>query len=97
MGCPDIYYKQAIQDLAYLLACEEDLKLARKMYEEDSEEKLEQFILEQKSKISEKKFYYNAGISCQSVFYEADQEGCDALNASAAGIIEFEYFIGLKE
>lgn len=32
-----------------------------------------------------------------SALYEANQCGCDALNAFACGLVEFEDFVGLEE
>ena len=96
MGSPSIYYKRALQDFACCLAYEEDnSKLAKELYAEDSVEKLESYILEKKNQLDEKLFFYNAGLASQRVFDNAYEEGCDACNASFGGIIDFEYFIGL--
>lgn len=98
MGNPSMYYKRAIQDFAYCLAYEENnYKLAKELYEEDSEDELKKYILYQKNKMDEKLFFYNAGLTSQHVLDDADEEGCDAANAACGGITEFEYFIGLKE
>ena len=98
MGSPSIYYKRALQDFACCLACEENsFKLSRELYAEDSVEKLENYILEKKSQLDEKLFFYNAGLASQRIFDDAEKEGCDACNTSVGGIIEFEYFIGLTE
>lgn len=98
MGNPSIYYKRALQDFAYCLACEEDnYKLAKELYTEDSVEKLESYILEKKNELDENLFFYNAGLASQRIFDDAYEEGCDASNACGGGIIVFEYFIGLAE
>ena len=98
MGNPSIYYKRALQNFSHCLAAEDnDWALAKRLYEEDSEEVLENFILQRKNEIDEKLFYYNAGRTCQFIFDLADEEGCDALNASIGGIVSFEYLIGIRE
>ena len=98
MGNPYIFYKRALQNFAHCLAAEENnFSLAKKLYKEESDEVLEDFILKKKNEINEKLFFYDAGRTCQVVMQEADEEGCDALNASCGGITEFEYFIGIQE
>lgn len=97
MGCPHMYYKRALQYFAHALAYMEDSKLAKELYEETSEEKLETFILHKKEQIDEKLFYYDAGGAAQCVIEEACEEGCDPLNASFGGIAEFENFIGFED
>lgn len=95
MGCPTIYYYKALQYFAHCLAYDEDKKLASKLLNEKSTEKLENLILDQKSKILEKEFFFNAGIIVKQVLTEADEDGVDSFNAAIAGLNEFEYFIGL--
>lgn len=98
MGNPSIYYKRALQDFACCLAYEEDnCKLAKELYAEGSEKRLENYILEKKNQFNERLFFYNAGFVSQRVLDDAEKEGCDACNASGSGIIEFEYFIGLRD
>jgi hypothetical protein len=96
MGCPDIYYKRALQCFSYALAYDIDFKLARKLEKETSEEILEEFILNKKNEIPEKEFYFLAGRTEEFVFNESDQDGCDAMNASIAGLGIFEDFIGIE-
>lgn len=97
MGCPDFYYKRALQYLSYNLTCFDDMKSAKELLGEESEEKLEHFLLDKKNQINEKQFYYNAGIAWHEVLDEARNTGNDALNASIGGLTEFEYFIGIQE
>lgn len=96
MGCPSIYYKRALQCFAYDLAYR-NRKLAEELLEENSEEKLENFILKNKELYSENKFYYEAGRTCQLVLNEANNEGCDAYNACIGGLNMFEELIGMSE
>ena len=97
MGCPQIYYKRALQCFAYALVYVEDSKLAKELSEEKLEEKLEKFILDKKKIYNEKQFYYDAGRTSEYVLNEADVEGCDAFNACIGGLNMFESFIGLKD
>ena len=97
MGCPDIYYKRALQNFAHCLAVEDnDYLLASQLHEEECNAILENFILEKKDEMDENLFFYDAGRACQVTFDEAYEEGCDSMNASCGGIIEFEYFIGIR-
>ena len=68
-----------------------------KLYAEESEEVLEKYILKRKSEIDERQFYYDAGRTCQVIFHEAYEEGCDAMNASCGGVSAFNSFIELEE
>lgn len=97
MGCPDIYYTRALQNFAHCLAVEDgNWELARKLHKEDLNAILEDFILEKKSNMDEKLFFYDAGRACQCTFDEAYEEGTDAMNASIGGVADFEYFIGIR-
>jgi hypothetical protein len=95
MGCPNTYYKRALQCFSHALAYDSDLKLAKDLEKETSEEILEEFILNKKNEIPEKEFYFLAGRIDEFVFNEADQDGCDAMNASCGGLNMFEDFIGI--
>lgn len=97
MGNPHIYYKRALQNFAHCLATEEDKwSLAKQLYDEESEEVLEEYILKRKSEMDERLFFYDAGRTCQVIFHETYEEGCDPLNASCGGIGEFNVFIDLE-
>ena len=98
MGNPHRYYKRFLQKFAYNLAVEKNEKLANEMYENDSEEELEQFVLDEKVNMDEKQFYFNAGIAYSTVIYDVWNNDCtDGLNACIGGFTEFEYFIGLRD
>ena len=97
MGCPSIYYKRALQCFAHALVYMEDSKLAKELSEEQSEDKLEKFILEKKKACNEKQFYYDAGRTSEYVLNEADKDGCDAFNACIGGLNMFDSFIGLED
>lgn len=98
MGNPSWYYKKCLQNFAHALVFMENPKLAKEISKEISEEKLENFIMEQKSKMDEKHFYFSAGEACRFTLDDADRyEGNDAFNACIGGCCEFEYFLGLRE
>ena len=97
MGCPSNYYKRALQCFAHALVYMEDSKLAKELYEEKSEDKLEKFILEKKKTYNEKQFYYDAGRTSEYVLNEADEEACYAFNACIGGLNMFDSFIGLED
>ena len=97
MGCPQIYYKRALQRFARALVYMEDSKLAKELLEEKSEEKLETFVLNKKKICNEKQFYYDAGRTSEYVLNEASKEGCDAFNACIGGLNMFDNFIGLED
>lgn len=96
MGCPDKYYKRALQCFAHALVYMEDKKQAKKLLDEKSEEKLETFILDKKKTYNEKQFYYDAGRTAGFVLNEANEEGNDAFNACIGGLNMFDDYIGLK-
>lgn len=54
MGNPHIYYKRALQCFAHCLTYMENEKLAKSLLQEESEEKLEEFILQKKKVMTEK-------------------------------------------
>lgn len=96
MGCPHMFYKMALQDFAHCLTYMDDTKLAKELSTEESEEKLEQYILQKKEQIEEKEFFFEAGRTFEHVANEAYEMGNDAMNASLGGLYEFECLIGLR-
>ena len=97
MGCQNIYYKRALQCFSHALIYMEDSKLAKELFKENSEDKLEKFILEKKKIYNEKQFYYDAGRTSEYVLNEADEEGCDAFNACIGGLNMFDRLSGLED
>lgn len=98
MGNPNIYYKDMLQQFAYNLTCMKDMKLAMSFWEENSIEKLEEYIERQKYFISDPFFYYKAGMACQAIVDEIYKNGGnDDLNACIGGFYSFEDFIGIRD
>lgn len=98
MGVPQLFYRRALQLFAWRFAAKDgDFLLAKKMSTEESEEILENYILQKKGKIKESLFFYAAGITRQNILQEAYAGTGDGLNACFGGLIEFEHFIGLIE
>ena len=98
MGCPTIYYKEALQSFAYYLNCHTDMKLAKQLNEENNIEKLERHIMEKKNSVSTEQFFYNAGMASMYTLNDADENGgCDGFNACIGGLNMFDNFIGLED
>lgn len=98
MGCPTIYYKEALQSLAYYLTCHTNMDLAKELNEEDDIAKLEKFILKKKQNISTELFFYNAGMASMYTLNDANENGgCDGFNACIGGLNMFDNFIGLEK
>lgn len=97
MSYQSIYYKRALQCFAHALAYMEDKNLAKELLEENSEDKLEKFILEKKKTYNKKQFYYDAGRTYEYVLKEAEEEDYDTFNACIGGLNMFDRFIGLKD
>lgn len=94
MGVPELHYKSALQAMAHALAFEvEDYKLASELVEEQDDERLEEYILHMKEKITSKIFYFLAGRALEWAAHEADGMGIDAFNAAVCGLTSFEDFI----
>ena len=97
MGNSRIYYKKCLQYFAYALASMENRKSAEKFLNETSDEKLEQFILEKKSLMDIRQYYFEAGRATQYMIEEVDRDDTiDGFNAAAAGVSEFMQFLELK-
>ena len=94
MGCPDKYYKKALQAFAYSLNYFSDENKAKEMGKEQNEEILEKDIMIWKSKMSEKQFYYDAGKASETVL---ENEGCDEFIDCVGGLTLFDVFIGVKK
>ena len=93
MGCPENYYRNALQRFAYNLVYP-DKKRAKQLLNEYSIEKLENEIKVQKDKLDIKEFIYTAGMIGGMVLECADRDdGCDGFNACMGGLYEFEKFI----
>lgn len=97
MGYPNTYYKKALQYFAYTLVSLENSELAGELINEESEKKLEQFILEKKKTYNTSQFYYDAGRTCQQLLTESEKEGCDAFNACLGGLNRFDDLIELNK
>lgn len=94
MGCPDNYYRKALQRFAHNLLIGVDVNKAAQMVNEKSIEKLEYEIKEQRKNIDDADFAFDAGIVAGVVLICADRDdGCDGFNACLGGISEFEEFV----
>lgn len=94
MGCPEIYYKEALRLCARNLNINEDKQKAEKLYREKSIKVLEKEINRQRKEKSPERFYFEAGISSGMLLQKSDmEEGCDGFNACLGGLKSFERFI----
>ena len=90
MGCPDVYYKK------FLISFLRNLRVAINMLEL-SEDDLESMVLLKKQNITEKEFYYEAGLSVARTIDEiVISDSYDKINACIGGLANFEEFIGIK-
>ena len=97
MGCPDIYYLQALQYMAHCLNYSKDKNKAKELSASKNITLLEKEILDWKEKMNTRYFYFDAGRVFEKVLTEADEnDGCDGLNACLGGLNRFQRFIGLK-
>ena len=89
MGCPDVYYKRIL--ILFLRNLGVDINVS-----ELSEDNLESMVLLEKQNITEKDFYYEAGLSVARTIDEiVINESCDKINACIGGLVNFEEFIGI--
>lgn len=97
MGNPRDYYRIALQEMCYYLIFDNELKLAKQWREELDIDKMEKFVLEKKEILSDKEFYYAAGLASRSMIAISHEHGTDGVNAAIGGFAEFEDFIGIRE
>lgn len=97
MGVPRWYYTRILQNFAHCLAIsvDNDWKLAKVIYEETNDKKLEQFILERKEKLTNNDFYFFGGRAAQVVVDESIDEGSDGMTACCGGLNDFCEFLGV--
>lgn len=94
MGCPEIYYKKALQDFAYSLFIGYDKKKANYLKNEKSIEKLENEITIAKEKVDTIDFVFDAAVVTGLILECANRDdGCDGFNACLGGLNDFEEFI----
>lgn len=100
MGCPDIYYKEALMAFVNRIQIvlnrdrEQEEPLRVKNNVRDLENKANEF----RTVVSERRFYFEAGVASEQLLESvAMNNGCDALNAALGGISAFEDFIFQEE
>ena len=86
MGCPDIYYKRALQYFCRAMHFDKEGRKADRFLEIEDIETLEKEVNDIKSTFDEKEAIFTAGRTYQAVSNEANEEGCDAFNAAAGGL-----------
>lgn len=94
MGCPERYYKEALQKFAHSLWFDSNKKKAKQLVDEESIKELKDAIRTQKENANMIDFVFDAGISAGMVLESADRDGgCDGFNACLGGLSDFEDFI----
>ena len=94
MAWPEVYYKKALQGLAYGLYVDFDKAKANRLFYEDSVEKLEGEIIAQKGKINVKDFIFCAGSVAGHVLECADRDdGNEGFNDCCGGLYQFKKFV----
>ena len=89
MGYPDMYYKRIL--ILFLKNLGVDISVS-----ELSEDSLESMVLLEKQNITEKDFYYEAGLAVARIMTESIvNDSCDKVNACIGGVVNFEEFIGV--
>ena len=90
MGCPDVYYRKILILFLRNLGIAVDMS-------ELSEDNLENMVLLERQNISEKDFYYEAGLAVAQIMAESMiDDSCDKINACIGGLVNFEEFIGVR-
>lgn len=91
MGCPEIYYKQALKKLESRLC---GTGHVRTILEEDDANALENIVSNLKETVEDKEFYFEAGVVFSTVYDFILMSGRgDALDDCLCGLDEFEEFI----
>ena len=94
MGCPEKYYKEALQKFAHSLYFDSNKNKAKQLSDEESIKELEDAIRTQKENTNIIDFVFDAGISAGMVLEHADRDGgCDGFNACLSVLSDFEDFI----
>ena len=94
VGCPERYYREALQKFAHSLYFDSNKKKARQLSDEELIKELEDAIRTQKENTNIIDFVFDAGISAGMVLESADRDGgCDGFNACLGGLSDFEDFI----
>lgn len=89
MGCPDVYYKRALQYFCRAMHFDKEGFRADRFLEIKDIKELEKEVNNIKAIADEKEAIFTAGRIYQAVSSEANEEGCDAYNAAAGGLWQF--------
>ena len=96
MGNVSYWYKKTLQSFADAITYGEYEKITKSVLEEESEETLENFILEYRQNININEFYLNAGIITNQIMSESTTVGNDSANAAIAALCSFMELIGIE-
>ena len=96
MGNVSYWYKKILQSFADAITYGEYEEITNSVLEEESEETLENFILEYRQNININEFYFNAGIVTNQIISETRTIGNDSFNAAMFALCNFMELIGLE-
>ena len=96
MGNVSYWYKKTLQSFADAITYGEYDEITKSVLEEESEETLENFILEYRQNININEFYFNAGIVTNQIVSETRTIGNDSFNAAMFALCNFMELIGLE-
>jgi len=109
MGCPDVYYKMMLAEGQRLCECFMDTKLneppewfrgknANILKCDKTIEALVEGLLKTRDLFNNKDlFYFLCGGAMKTVLAKAEEDGCDAMNASAASMSSFMDLLGFED
>lgn len=98
MGCPNLHYKNILQNFCWMLNCQDERNKAKELIECTDQSALEKEILDKKRIVDLPIFYYFAGRAIECVSDDINNNwGNDAFNAFLQSTIDFETFIGLRK
>ena len=89
MGNVSYWYKKTLQSFADAITYGEYEKITNSVLEEESEERLENFILEYRQNININEFYFNARIVTNQIVAETRTIDNDSFNAAMFALCNF--------
>ena len=96
MGCPDVYYKEAMQQGCYARLIFKDKERAKSLKREQNIGILEKAIEELND--GSPSFYFDMGMAAGALYQDVyDNEGTDGFNACLGGISMFETLVKGEE
>ena len=96
MGNVSYWYKKTLQSFADAITYGEYEEITNSVLDDESEETLENFILEYRQNININEFYFNAGIVTNQIVAETRTIDNDSFNAAMFALCNFMELIGFE-